>query len=71
MRSKVSIPVTVKSRIGIDNQDTYTDLDRFVTIVESAGCQLFIVHARKAWLKGLSPKQNRDIPPYAMIECSN
>jgi tRNA-dihydrouridine synthase A len=63
MRAKVNIPVTVKCRIGIDDQDSEADLERFVTTVAAAGCELFIVHARKAWLKGLSPKENREIPP--------
>ncbi|MGY9054218.1 MAG: tRNA dihydrouridine(20/20a) synthase DusA, partial [Alphaproteobacteria bacterium] len=55
MISAVGIPVTVKCRIGIDDQDDYADLRRFVDIVADAGCATFIVHARKAWLKGLSP----------------
>lgn len=63
MSNAVSIPVTVKCRIGIDDQDTDTDLEAFVTRVALAGCSTFIVHARKAWLSGLSPKQNRDVPP--------
>lgn len=63
MQSKVNIPVTVKHRIGIDHQDQYEDLQKFVRIVASGGCQRFIVHARKAWLQGLNPKQNREIPP--------
>ncbi|MCK5924274.1 MAG: tRNA dihydrouridine(20/20a) synthase DusA [Methylococcales bacterium] len=63
MTQAVSIPVTVKSRIGIDLQDSYQELSEFIEIIADAGCQTFIVHARKAWLKGLSPKQNRDIPP--------
>lgn len=63
MRAAVDIPVTVKCRIGIDGQDSYADLERFVTAVSSSGCGTFIVHARKAWLDGLSPKQNRDVPP--------
>ena len=63
MNKAVDIPVTVKCRIGIDDQDEDRDLDRFVEIVADAGCTTFIVHARKAWLKGLSPKENRDIPP--------
>lgn len=63
MRSKVSIPVTVKCRIGIDDMDEESALDKFVGIVADAGCEHFIVHARKAWLQGLSPKENRDIPP--------
>ena len=63
MRAAVSIPVTVKCRLGIDDQDTETDFERFISIVAGAGCATFIVHARKAWLQGLSPKENRDIPP--------
>ena len=63
MQSEVDIPVTVKSRIGIDEMDEYEDLTRFIDVVSAGGCNTFIVHARKAWLKGLSPKQNRDIPP--------
>ncbi len=63
MQKRVSIPVTVKHRIGIDDQDSYADLANFVRIVYDAGCQRFTVHARKAWLQGLSPKENRTIPP--------
>ena len=63
MQAKVGVPVTVKCRIGIDNQDSEEDLERFTSLVSGAGCRVFIVHARKAWLKGLSPKQNRDVPP--------
>jgi tRNA-dihydrouridine synthase A len=63
MQQRVSLPVTVKHRIGIDNQDSYEDLANFVRIVSEAGCQRFTVHARKAWLQGLSPKENRTIPP--------
>ena len=63
MRDAVSIPVTVKCRIGIDDQDEDADLERFIARVADAGCDTFIVHARKAWLQGLSPKENRDIPP--------
>jgi tRNA-dihydrouridine synthase A len=63
MRDAVSIPVTVKHRIGVDERDTYAELVDFVGQVAEAGCETFIVHARKAWLKGLSPKENRDIPP--------
>ena len=63
MQAAVSIPVTVKCRIGIDDQDEDADLARFIDIVASAGCEVFTVHARKAWLQGLSPKENRDIPP--------
>lgn len=63
MIAEVDIPVTVKCRIGIDDQDVEKGLARFVTRVAEAGCGTFIVHARKAWLEGLSPKQNRDVPP--------
>ena len=63
MKAAVSIPVTVKNRIGIDNQEVEQSLGEFVEIVAQAGCREFIVHARKAWLKGLSPKDNRTIPP--------
>ncbi|HIO91774.1 MAG TPA: tRNA dihydrouridine(20/20a) synthase DusA [Leucothrix mucor] len=63
MRSVVSIPVTVKNRIGIDDQDEEQSLRHFIDVVSQAGCDTFIVHARKAWLKGLSPKENRDVPP--------
>jgi tRNA-dihydrouridine synthase A len=63
MADAVSVPVTVKCRIGIDDQDTEESLDRFIDTVADAGCTTFIVHARKAWLDGLSPKENRDVPP--------
>lgn len=63
MQARVSIPVTVKTRIGIDHLDSYEHLHQFVATVAAAGCGTFIVHARKAWLKGLSPKENREIPP--------
>ncbi|MGB1298470.1 MAG: tRNA dihydrouridine(20/20a) synthase DusA, partial [Psychrobium sp.] len=63
MRAVVDIPVTVKHRIGIDELDSYQFLTDFVGEVSDAGCETFIVHARKAWLNGLSPKQNREIPP--------
>jgi tRNA-dihydrouridine synthase A len=63
MREAVTIPVTVKNRIGIDDQDDYGGLHAFISTVAQAGCETFIIHARKAWLKGLSPKENRDIPP--------
>ena len=63
MQAEVDIPVTVKSRIGIDDMDEYEDLSRFIDTVANAGCDTFIVHARKAWLQGLSPKQNREVPP--------
>jgi tRNA-dihydrouridine synthase A len=58
-----AVPVTVKCRIGIDDQDGEAGLSRFADRVASAGCETFIVHARKAWLQGLSPKENREIPP--------
>ncbi len=69
MRDAVSIPVTLKCRLGVDDQDPEADLDRFVDRVRAAGCTVFVVHARKAWLQGLSPKENRDIPPldYARV----
>jgi tRNA-dihydrouridine synthase A len=63
MCAAVSIPVTVKSRIGVDDRDSYEELALFIEKVANAGCKTFIVHARKALLKGLSPKQNREIPP--------
>ena len=63
MQDAVVVPVTVKCRIGIDDQDPEVALDRFVAEVAGAGCRTFIVHARKAWLKGLSPRENRDVPP--------
>ncbi|MCK5897574.1 MAG: tRNA dihydrouridine(20/20a) synthase DusA [Methylococcales bacterium] len=63
MTQAVAIPVTVKSRIGIDMQDSYEELTDFIEIIADSGCHTFIVHARKAWLQGLSPKQNRNIPP--------
>ncbi len=63
MRQAVRLPVTVKHRIGVDDLDSYDDMRRFVEIVAAAGCDRFSVHARKAWLSGLSPKQNRTVPP--------
>ncbi len=64
MKDVVDIPVTVKTRIGIDDQDSYEFLTNFVSIVsEKGGCEQFTIHARKAWLSGLSPKENREIPP--------
>ncbi len=63
MRSAVKIPVTVKCRIGIDDQDEEQGLQTFIETVAATGCETFIVHARKAWLQGLSPKENREIPP--------
>ncbi|HUS24550.1 MAG TPA: tRNA dihydrouridine(20/20a) synthase DusA [Candidatus Binatia bacterium] len=63
MRGATSLPVTVKSRIGVDDSEEYPFLRAFVETVAAAGCDTFIVHARKAWLKGLSPKENREVPP--------
>ena len=63
MQDAVSIPVTVKTRIGIDDSDDYQFLQDFVQAIADAGCKQLIVHARKAWLKGLSPKENREVPP--------
>ncbi|EKD70739.1 MAG: hypothetical protein ACD_46C00424G0003 [uncultured bacterium] len=63
MHSAVKIPVTVKCRIGVDQQDSYAALVQFIEKVAQAGCHIFVIHARKAWLTGISPKQNRDIPP--------
>ena len=63
MKKSTNIPVTVKCRIGVDNMNTDKHLDHFVEEVSSAGCDTFIIHARKAWLSGLSPKDNREIPP--------
>ncbi len=63
MRQVSDIPVSVKSRIGVDDMEHYDELVNFITQVENAGCNNFVIHARKAWLKGLSPKQNRTVPP--------
>jgi tRNA-dihydrouridine synthase A len=63
MQDACSIPVTVKHRIGIDDQEDYPHMLEFVETIAATGCKTFIVHARKAWLNGLSPKENRDIPP--------
>ncbi len=63
MRRATALPVTVKHRIGVDDSEDYPFLKRFVETVAAAGCTTFIVHARKAWLKGLSPKENREVPP--------
>ena len=63
MREAVTIPVTIKCRLGVDEQDEYADLQHFIETVAARGCGVFIVHARKAWLKGLSPKENREVPP--------
>ncbi|MES9880135.1 MAG: tRNA dihydrouridine(20/20a) synthase DusA [Sedimenticola sp.] len=63
MRDAATVDITVKHRIGVDEQDSYEALSDFVGSLADAGCSTFIVHARKAWLKGLSPKENREIPP--------
>jgi tRNA-dihydrouridine synthase A len=63
MRAAVPIPVTVKTRLGIDDLDHDEHLHRFIGTVAQAGCEVFILHARKAWLSGLSPKENREVPP--------
>ncbi len=63
MQNAVKIPVTVKHRIGIDDMEDYEGLVNFVSTIATTGCHTFIVHARKAWLKGLSPKENREVPP--------
>jgi tRNA-dihydrouridine synthase A len=63
MQTVVSIPVTVKHRIGIDDRDRYEDMAQFIRVVSNAGCRRFSIHARKAWLQGLSPKENRNVPP--------
>ena len=69
MRDAVDLPVTVKHRIGIDHTESYAFVRDFVGTVAHAGCEVFIVHARNAWLKGLSPKENREVPPlrYEMV----
>lgn len=63
MAKSVNLPVTVKCRIGIDDVESGPFLRRFVQTISDAGCGMFVIHARKAWLKGLSPKENREIPP--------
>ncbi len=70
MRESVYVPVTVKTRIGIDDKDSYEELAHFIGTVSGAGCDTFIIHARKAWLQGLSPKENRTKPPlrYDVVE---
>ncbi len=68
MKAATSIPVTVKHRIGVDDVDTYADMLRFVDTVAEAGADGFIVHARKAWLHGLSPKENRNVPPLRHLD---
>jgi len=63
MAGSTRLPVTVKCRIGVDDHDSYDHLRHFIEIVARGGCQIFTIHARKAWLQGLSPKENREIPP--------
>lgn len=63
MKKHISIPVTVKTRTGIDDRDSYAELTAFIKHVHNTGCRIFIIHARKAWLNGLSPKENREVPP--------
>jgi tRNA-dihydrouridine synthase A len=63
MTRAVAVPITVKTRLGVDDHDSYGVLREFVARVADAGCRTFIVHARKAWLKGLSPRENREVPP--------
>jgi tRNA-dihydrouridine synthase A len=63
MKAVVGVPVTVKHRIGVDDHDAYAHMLAFVDVVAEAGCDRFSVHARKAWLSGLSPKENREVPP--------
>lgn len=63
MRAAIKIPVTVKCRIGIDKEDSYDFFKNFISTLKAVGTEIFIIHARSAWLKGLSPKENRDIPP--------
>ena len=63
VRKKIKIPVSIKCRIGVDDMDEYKDLNLFIEQASDAGCKIFIIHARKAWLKGLSPKDNRNLPP--------
>ncbi|MCY4052138.1 MAG: tRNA dihydrouridine(20/20a) synthase DusA [Gammaproteobacteria bacterium] len=63
IKNTCNLPVTIKTRIGIDQQDDYTFLTEFISKTSSAGCNMFYIHARKAWLNGLNPRQNRSIPP--------
>ena len=63
IKNNVNIPVSIKCRIGVDDMDEEKDLNTFIKKVSDSGCKIFIVHARKAWLKGLSPRENRNIPP--------
>lgn len=63
MRNQTNLPITVKTRLGVDEHDNYEFIHQFIQIVSAAGCDTFIIHARKAWLNGLNPKQNRTLPP--------
>ena len=63
MQDAVSIPVSIKCRIGVDEFDSWEFFEDFVQTIRNAGCRIFIIHARKAWLQGLSPKENREVPP--------
>jgi len=63
MAERTNLPVTIKSRIGIDDQDSYAFFHRFIATIHQAGCRIFVIHARKAVLSGLSPKENREVPP--------
>jgi tRNA-dihydrouridine synthase A len=63
MQDAVSIPVSIKCRIGVDEFDSWEFFTDFIQTIRDAGCRIFIVHARKAWLQGLSPKENREVPP--------
>ena len=63
IKQSTRLPVTVKCRIGVDDKDPHADLVNFINVVATGGCELFVIHARKAYLQGLSPKENREIPP--------
>lgn len=63
MQQNVKIPITIKTRIGVDEFDSYEYLKNFIQLIAATGCKIFVIHARKAWLQGLSPKENREIPP--------
>ena len=71
MKASVKLPVTVKCRIGVDEQEPKEALFAFAAVVKAARVEALIVHARKAWLKGLSPRENREVPPldYALVRC--
>ena len=63
MQQSSTVPITVKTRLGIDDRDSYDELKTFINKISDAGCRTFILHARKAWLRGLSPRENREVPP--------